>query len=100
MGVRHRLERRKSFRRDDEQGFRRIEVPYRFSEVGSINVGDEAKTHVALGVVLERFVGHDRPEIGAANPDVDDVTNAVFGMAFPRLAPYPVGGSRQFLWCR
>ena len=39
--VGHRLQRRESLRRDDEQGFRRIEVVGRFREIGAVDIGHE-----------------------------------------------------------
>src|SRR6202040_3911076 len=48
------------------------------------------KCHGAIAVVLERLVRHDGAEIGAADPDVDDVANALACMACPGSAPYPV----------
>ena len=34
----------------------------------------------------ERLVGHDRPEVRAADADVDDVADALAGVALPRAA--------------
>ena len=42
-------------------------------------------------VVPQRLVGHHRPEIGAADPDVDDVPDALAGVAVPRAAAHAVG---------
>ena len=41
---------------------------------------------LALAVVPQRLVGHDRPEVGAADADVDDVADALAGVALPRAA--------------
>ena len=71
VGVGHCLQRRESFRRDDEQCFRRVEIADRFREVGAIDVGDEPERHGAVAVMLERLVGHHRPEVGAADADID-----------------------------
>ena len=86
MGVGHRLQGREGLRGDDEQRFRRIEIVDRFGEIGAIDVGNEAEGHVAVAVMLERFVGHHRPEVGAADADVDDVANALAGVALPVAA--------------
>src|SRR5207249_12196629 len=43
--------------------------------------------HDALPILFQRLIGHDRPEVGAADPDVNDVANALAGMPFPRSAP-------------
>ena len=91
VGVGHRLQRREGLRRDDEEGLRWIEIADGFREVGAIDVGDEPKRHGAVAVVLERLVGHHRAEVGAADADVDDVANALAGVALPRAAADPVG---------
>ena len=48
----------------------------------------------AVAVMLERLVGHDRPEVGAADADVDDVADALAGVALPLAAADAVGRSR------
>ena len=53
----------------------------RLGEVGAVDVRDEAERQRALAVVLQRLVRHDRPEVGAADPDVDDVANPLAGVA-------------------
>ncbi len=94
-GVRvgHGLERGEGLGGDDEQGLRGIEVDHRLGEVGAVDVGDKAKDHLAVAVVFERFVGHDRAEVGASDADVDDVANALAGVAFPVSAADAVGES-------
>jgi hypothetical protein len=37
--------------------------------------------------VLERLVGHYRPEIGAADPDVHDIADAPAGVSLPGSTP-------------
>ena len=49
------------------------------------------KTSVAVAVVLERLIGHDRAQVGAADADVDDVANALAGVPFPFSAADAVG---------
>ena len=90
-GVGHRLQRREGLRRDDEQRLRRIEVVGRFHEVGAVDVGDEPEGHRPVAVVLERLVGHHRPEVGTADADVDDVADALAGVALPCAAAHAVG---------
>ena len=46
---------------------------------------------------MQRFVGHDRAEIGAADADIDDVADALAGMAFPCAAADPVGKIRHLV---
>ena len=86
VGVGHRLQRREGLGRDDEQGLRRVEIAGRLHEIGAVDVGDEAERHGAIAVMLERLVGHHRPEVGAADADVDDVADAFAGVALPRAA--------------
>ena len=97
LSVGHRLQRREGLGRDDEQRFRGIEVAGRFDEVGAVDVGDEPERHVPLAVMLERLVGHHRPEVGAADADVDDVANALAGVALPGAAADPVGEVRHLV---
>ena len=46
---------------------------------------------LALAVVLQRLVGHDRTEVRAADADVDDVADALAGVALPVAAAHSVG---------
>ena len=41
--------------------------------------------------MLEGLVGHDRAQVGAADADVDDVANALAGVALPGAAANAVG---------
>ena len=91
LGIGHGLQRREGLGGNDEQRLGRVEVAGRLNEVNAVNVGDEAEGHRPLAVMFERFVGHDRPEVGAADADVDDVADALAGVALPRAAPDAVG---------
>ena len=93
--VGHGFEGRKSFRRDDEERLFGVEIDGGFGEVGSVYVGDEAEGHVALAVVAQRFVSHDWAEVGASDADVDDVLDALAGVAFPFAAADAVGEGRH-----
>ena len=53
------------------------------------------KRQVARAVVLQRLVGHDRTEIGAADPDVDDGAHAPAGVPAPAAVPDLVGERRH-----
>ena len=66
-----------------------------FSEVGGVDVRDEPERHRTIGVVPERLERHHRAEIGAADTDVDDVSNALAGVPFPLSAANPVGEVRH-----
>ena len=91
VGVGHRLQRRERLGRDDEQRLGGVEVVHGLGEIGAVHVGDEAERQVAVAVVLERLVGHDGAEVGAADADVDDVADALAGVALPVAAANPVG---------
>ena len=86
FGVGHRLQRREGLRADDEQRFRRIEIPSRLHEIAAIDVRDESKRHAAVAVIFERLIRHHRPEVGAADADIDDVADAFAAVAFPLAA--------------
>ena len=91
LRVGHRLQRREGLRGDDEQRFRRIEIARRLDEIRAVDVGHEAERHGAVAVVLERLIRHHRPEVGAADADIDDVADAFAGVAFPLAAADAVG---------
>ncbi len=55
------------------------QVPRRLDEVGRIHVGHEPEGHVAGRVMPQRLVRHDRPEVGAADADIDDVLYRLAG---------------------
>ena len=68
---------------DDEE--RRLGVAnlQSFSEVGSVDVGNEVGSEVPLGVGLESLGDHDRPQVGTTNTDVDN------GVDCPSRVPLP-----------
>ena len=55
-------------------------------EVGGVDVRDEPERRCSARVMTERLVGHARAEVGAADPDVDDVPDPPAGMPRPRAA--------------
>jgi hypothetical protein len=65
--------------------------------VGTVDVGDEAKRHGALAVMLQGFIGHHRPEVGAADADIDDVANRFAGVALPSSAAHAIGKIRHLI---
>ena len=95
LGVGHRFEGGKSLRRDDEQGLFGVEVVCGLGEVRTVHVRDETEGHVPLAVVLQRFVGHDRPKIGAADADVNDVAQAFSAVSPPLPAANLLGEGRH-----
>ena len=68
-----------------------VEVARRLDEVGAVDVGDEAERQVAPRVVAQRLVRHHRPEVGAADADVDDVADRLAGVALPLARADAVG---------
>ena len=68
-----------------------IEIAYRLGKVGAVDIRDKPECHGAVGVVPERFIGHHRPEVGAADADIDDIADALAGMPLPRAAADAVG---------
>ena len=91
VGVGHGLQRGKGFGRNDEEGFPGIKILGRLREVGAIDIGNETERQAALAVVLERLVGHHRPQVGTPDADIDDVPNTFAGVAQPGAAPDAVG---------
>ena len=61
-----------------------IQIARRLGEVGAVDVGDEAERHRPFAERTQREIRHLRSEIGAADADVDDVADALAGMAEPR----------------
>ena len=86
MSVGHRFERGECFRRNDEECFGGIEIEDGFGEICAIHIGNETKSEGAIAVMLQRFVGHHRSEVGAADADVDHVANALACVPFPFAA--------------
>ena len=90
-GVGERLQRGERLRRDHEQRLGGVEVVGGFPEVGAVDVAHEPERHVALREVAQRVVGHVRSEVGAADADVDDVADALAGVADPLPAAHALG---------
>jgi hypothetical protein len=89
--VGHCLLRGEGFGGDDEECPRWIEVAHRLGKIGAVNVGDEAEAHITCTVVAQRFIGHHRPQVRAADADVDDVADALTSEALPRAAAHAFG---------
>ena len=49
------------------------------------------KVRSRLAVMPQGLVGHHRPQVGAADADVDDVADRLAGVALPLPAAHPVG---------
>src|SRR5262245_36653288 len=89
--VRHCLQGREGLRGNNEKGLGRVEILDRLGEVRAVDIGDEAKRHGSLAVVLQSFVGHDRSKVGASDTDVDDIADTLSGMTLPCTSPDSVG---------
>ena len=64
--------------------FGRVEVARRFGEVGAVDVRDEAHGQIAVAVMAQRLVRHHGAEVRAADANINDVADALAGVAFPR----------------
>ena len=90
-GIGHGLQRGKCLGRNDEERLSGVEVVGGLGEVGAVHIGDEAEGERAVGVVAQGLVGHHGSEIRAADADIDDVFDALAGMAFPLAGADVVG---------
>lgn len=87
-GIGHRLQGREGLGGDDEEGFCRIEVARRFREICPIDIGDEPERDGPVAIMFERLICHHRPQVRAADTDVDDVADASPRVARPRTAAH------------
>ncbi len=94
-GVGQRLERRERLGRDDEQRLGRVEVQRGVPDVGPVDVGHEPELHRPQGVVAQRLGGHRRPQVRAADADVDDGPDALPGEARPLAVAHADGEGRH-----
>ena len=85
-GVGHRLLGRKLLAYDNEQRFGRVEIAGGLGQVRPVHVGNESHGQVAIAIGLQRLVGHQRPQVRAADAKVDHVADGLAGVAFPLSA--------------
>src|SRR5205085_8784440 len=71
------------------------EVARRLHEVRAVDVGHEAQREPPVRVPAQRLGGHGGPEVGAADPEVDDVADGAPGEARPRPAAHAAGEVRH-----
>ena len=90
-GIGHGLQRGKCFRGNDKERLGGVEVVCGLGEVGAVHIGDEAESERAVGVVAQGLVGHHGTEIRAADADIDDVFDALAGMALPLAGADAIG---------
>ncbi len=80
-GVGHRLRRGEGFRGDEEERALRVEAGERVGKMRAVDIGDEVHVRSAVAVGGQRGDRHRRPEVGAADADIDDVVELVGGDA-------------------
>ena len=92
-GVRigHGFQRGEGLGGDDKQRLRRVEISSGLGEIGAVDVRHKMEGQIAGAVGFERFVGHHRAEVRAADADVDDVTDAFAGVPLPCAAAHLAG---------
>ena len=83
-GIRQRLDRAEGLRGDDEQGRLGRYPLQRLVDVGAVDVGDEVAGDAGVAVRRQRLCRHGRPQVGAADADVDHVRD-------PLVAANPLG---------
>ena len=66
----------------------RIEPLGRPGEIGAVHIGDETDRQVRIAERTQRAIGHFRPEIGAADPDIDDVADSFAAVSGPGAGPH------------
>ena len=88
--VGHRLKSSKRLGRNDEQRLLRIQVARRLGNICTVDVLYEPEIQIPLRIVAHSFVRHDRPKVGAANSDVDDIADRLSGIALPLAAAHAV----------
>ncbi len=74
--VGHRLLRREGFGGDDEERLLRTQAPQHARQVVAVDIADEVHRELRMHEGFERHHRHLRPEIAAADADVDDVADA------------------------
>ena len=83
-GVGHGLLGGEGLGRDHEQGVRRLERRQSIVQLGAVHVGHEVRAQVRTLVGLQRLADHARPQVGAADADVDDVGDGRAGVSRAR----------------
>ncbi len=87
MGVGHGFEGGEGLGADDEEGLLRVEVPGGLRKIGPVDVGDEAEDAAPVGIEPEGLIGHHRPQVGAADADVDDILDRPSRGSLPGAVP-------------
>ena len=77
--------------RHHDEGLRRIEVVGLGVQVHRVDVRHEPALDVRVGEVAQRLMGHGRPEVRTADPDVDHRSDPSSGRPGPLTRSDPVG---------
>ena len=94
--VRHRLLGREGLRGDDEQGSRGVEAAQRVRDVGAVDVRNEMRVQLQRRIGRQRARGHRRPEVGAADADIDDVGHRLAERAADAALAHILGERQHF----
>ncbi|EPE06598.1 hypothetical protein F503_02726 [Ophiostoma piceae UAMH 11346] len=86
VGVGGGLGRRERLGGDQEQRGLGVGGGQRLGHVGAVNVADKVQRRAGGAVVLEGLGDHDGAQVGAANADVDNVSQLLAGVAGPGAA--------------
>ena len=76
---------------DDEQCARRVEPGQRIDKVRAVDVRHEVRPEIGALVGPERLADHHRPEVRAADPDIDDVGDPLARGPLPLPAAHALG---------
>ncbi len=86
VGVGQRLLGGEGLAGDDEQRRARVEAGEQRGDVGAIDVGYEMHGEIRQLLGAQGFGRHPRPEVGAADADIDDIGDAFAGKTAPVAA--------------
>ena len=79
----------KVFEQTTNSVVRRVDLLEHFGELRAVDVGDAVQADRAIPISTQRLRGHDDAEVGAADPDVDDVGVAGAAVAGDPAFVYP-----------
>ena len=97
LGIGHGFLRGKGFGSDDKQGFFRVQILGGFGKVSAVHVGHITQSQIALAIVPQRLVGHNRAQIGATDPDIHHIHDGFAGITLPFSIAYLCGKAGHFV---
>ena len=83
LRVRDRLQGRERLRSDDHEGRLRVEIFRRLARISRVDVRNETAFEPLADERLERLIGHDGAEVGAADTDIHDCLDRFAGDSHP-----------------